>query len=64
MNNFSGNDFLIELFNINGQLVHAEKYENNNSTSNQLNLTNYPKGFYLLRICANNQTIIKKIIYY
>ncbi|MCK9613853.1 MAG: T9SS type A sorting domain-containing protein [Bacteroidales bacterium] len=64
MNNCTSNFYFIELFNISGQLVHCEKYENKNSMNNQLNLTNYPKGFYLLRISSYNQTIIKKIIYY
>lgn len=50
----------IQLITINGQIMQQIKSPaaNNNSYS----VENIPQGFYILRITANNQTVVKKVI--
>ena len=50
----------IQLININGQLIqHIQKPA---SINNQYALDNLPKGFYLLKLSSENQSVTKKVI--
>lgn len=50
----------IVLININGQIM--QQIKNPAATSNGYSVENIPQGFYLLRITANDQTVVKKVI--
>lgn len=50
----------IELISVNGQLM--QKIENPILTDNVYTLENLPKGFYLLKLSSEKQSIVKKVI--
>jgi endonuclease I len=50
----------IDLININGQLV--QQIKNPVSQNKIYSLENLPKGFYFMKLSANNQTITKKVV--
>lgn len=50
----------IQLITINGQIL--QQIKNPTSYNNSYSVENIPQGFYLLRITANNQTVVKKVI--
>jgi hypothetical protein len=52
---------IIKVFTMNGKLV-DEVSSNNNGTSNQINLENYPDGMYFLKVQSANGTTTKKIV--
>lgn len=49
----------IDLINVNGQLV--KQIKNLSSTNNRYLIDDMPKGFYLLKMFSNNESITKKI---
>ncbi len=51
----------IVLININGQIMQQIKNPGGNNNNNY-SVENIPQGFYLLRISANEQTVVKKVI--
>lgn len=53
------NNTIIQVFDASGRLLKTKILINNLS---QLNLLNYPKGIYFIRIREENQVIMKKII--
>lgn len=50
----------IQLITINGQIM--QQIKNPTKFNNGYNLENIPRGFYILRITANEQTVVKKVI--
>ncbi|MDD3003511.1 endonuclease [Flavobacterium sp.] len=50
----------IILINTNGQIM--QQIQNPATNNNSYSVENVPQGFYFLRIRANNQTIVKKVI--
>ncbi|SMC55007.1 C25 family cysteine peptidase [Moheibacter sediminis] len=52
----------IELRDMTGRLLSNSKLTNNNSNSYQLNISNYPKGNYLLTFVLDGKTFSKKLI--
>jgi endonuclease I len=50
----------IQLINVNGQLI--QEIQKPTAVNHNYSLANLPKGFYLLKISANNQTAIKKVL--
>jgi endonuclease I len=50
----------IQLININGQIM--QQIKNPAVNNNSYSVENIPQGFYLLRISANDQTVVKKVI--
>ena len=50
----------IALININGQIM--QQIKNPAANNNSYSVENIPQGFYLLRITANEQTVVKKVI--
>ena len=50
----------IQLINVNGQLI--QEIQKPTAVNHNYTLENLPKGFYLLKITANNQTAIKKVL--
>lgn len=50
----------IVLININGQIM--QQIKTPASTNNSYSVENIPQGFYFLRITANEQTVVKKVI--
>lgn len=50
----------IELISVNGQLM--QKIENPVLIDNAYTLENLPKGFYLLKLSSENESIVKKVI--
>ena len=50
----------IQLININGQIM--QQIKNPRVNSNGYSVENIPQGFYILRITANDQTVVKKVI--
>ena len=54
----------VELFNFQGQMLYKQKYNNYRTNQLSLNLTNYKRGIYYLKISLNDRFEIKKIISY
>jgi len=54
----------VELFNFQGQILYKQKYNNYHTNQLSLDLTNFKKGIYYLKISLNNRFEIKKIISY
>lgn len=50
----------IQLININGQIM--QQIKNPAVSNNSYSVENIPQGFYILRITANDQTVVKKVI--
>ncbi|WP_396177024.1 endonuclease [Flavobacterium sp.] len=50
----------IQLIHINGQIL--QQIKNPTSSNNSHSIENIPQGFYLLRLSANAQTVVKKVI--
>ncbi|MCC7332689.1 MAG: T9SS type A sorting domain-containing protein [Flavobacteriales bacterium] len=50
----------IEIYNIAGQLILQKLFVDNTT---QINLTDYPKGLYLVKIISDNKVTVKKIVY-
>jgi len=50
----------IQLISINGQIM--QQIKNPAANNNSYSIENIPQGFYILRITANDQTVVKKVI--
>jgi hypothetical protein len=50
----------LEIYNLSGQLILQKTFVDNTT---HVNLTNYPKGLYLVKIIADNKVTIEKIVY-
>lgn len=50
----------LEVYNLSGQLILQKSFVGNTT---QVNLTNYPKGIYLVKIIADNKVTVEKIVY-
>jgi len=50
----------IQLVNINGQII--QQIKNPNSQSNTYTLENLPRGFYILKLSAENSSLFQKVI--
>lgn len=51
-------NYKIDIYNISGKLI----YNNNTYSGEEINLTYYPKGVYLVRITIDKEVITKKIV--
>ena len=50
----------IQLININGQVI--KEVKNPIFTNNSYSLENLPQGFYFLKLTANNESLVKKVV--
>lgn len=50
----------IQLVTINGQVI--QQIRNPETTNNTYTIENIPQGFYILRLTANDQTVVRKLI--
>jgi endonuclease I len=50
----------VEIINFNGQIIY--KYNNPTRVNDTFTLTNLPKGFYLLKLSSNKESVTKKIL--
>lgn len=50
----------VQVISINGQII--RQIENPEFTNHELEIRNLPSGFYLIRLSANDQSVVKKII--
>lgn len=53
------NGYLLFLMDVFGTTVYQNQF---NSNKYQIDLSNYPKGIYLLKISNENETYVKKIL--
>jgi hypothetical protein len=52
------NNIQVDLFAINGQRIHTYYFSN----SSRINISNLPKGVYLIRLTSESQSFVKKLI--
>lgn len=62
-NNFVGKDLDLELFNMQGQLIHAQHIiDPANNMTKQLDLSGYAEGVYLVKLRSANNSFVTRVV--
>lgn len=61
-NSTTGNEIIMEVFDIRGRKLKSFNFENTGSISNEIDLSNYDSGIYLIKIKDGSNQSTKKII--
>lgn len=63
LNNFVGKDLDLELFNMQGQLIHAQHIVGpDNNMTRQLDLSGYAEGVYLVKLRSANSSFVTRVV--
>lgn len=53
---------IVEIFNTNSQIIYKRNFDNNTDHTMKIDLSNYPKGVYYLKVLYDKTVVIEKII--